>query len=167
MVEKVIRVGMCHVIHRYAKANNKFMEGYDPSRKLSYLMHWDVNNLYGWAISPKLPVNGFKWRKNEFTFNEVFIQEYDKDSKREYILEYPKKLHKLYSDLLFLLERIKIRKREKCVCNLHEKKDTSHLEAGIGSWTNTRKSIRVIGFIQKACQKLSIHMDMEMTDNKN
>lgn len=102
------------------------MEDYDPSRKLSYLMHWDVNNLYGWAITPKLPVNGFKQRKNEFTFNEVFIQEYDKDSQKEYILEYPKKLHELYSDLLFLLERIKIGKREKFVCNLHEKKKMHH-----------------------------------------
>ena len=26
-------------------------------------MHLDANNLYGWAMSPKLRVNGFKWKK--------------------------------------------------------------------------------------------------------
>ena len=56
MVEKGIRGGICHVIHTCAKAN-KIME-------LSYLIYLDTNNLYGWAMSQKLPVNGFKWKKN-------------------------------------------------------------------------------------------------------
>ena len=29
MVEKGIRDGICHAIHRYAKANNKYMNDYD------------------------------------------------------------------------------------------------------------------------------------------
>ena len=61
MVEKDIRDGICHAIHRYAKANNKYMKNYDKKIILSYLMYLDTNNLYRWAMSQNLPVNGFKW----------------------------------------------------------------------------------------------------------
>ena len=60
MVEKDIRDGICHAIHRYAKANNKYMKNYDKKIILSYLMYLDTNNLYGLAMSQNLPVNGFK-----------------------------------------------------------------------------------------------------------
>ena len=51
MVEKGIREGICHAIHRYAKPNNKYMKDYDKSKESSYLKHWDVNDLYGWSMS--------------------------------------------------------------------------------------------------------------------
>ena len=38
MVEKGTRGGICQVIHRYAKANNKYMKNYDKDIILSYLM---------------------------------------------------------------------------------------------------------------------------------
>ena len=60
MVEKDIRGRICHAIHRYAKANNKYMKNYDKSIEASYLMYLDANNLYGWAMSQKWPVNGFE-----------------------------------------------------------------------------------------------------------
>ena len=60
MAEKGIRSGICHAMRRYAKANNKYMKNYDKNIMSSYLMYLDVNNLYGWAISQKCPVNGFK-----------------------------------------------------------------------------------------------------------
>ena len=60
MVEKGIRGGICHVIYRYAKANNKYMKNYDGNTESSYLMNLDANNLYGWPMTQKLPVNGFK-----------------------------------------------------------------------------------------------------------
>ena len=59
MVEKGIRGGICHSIYRYAKANNKYMKDYDKNKESSYIQYWDVNNLYGWAMSQKLPVNNF------------------------------------------------------------------------------------------------------------
>ena len=60
MVEKGIRGGICHAIHQYAKAKNKYLRDYDKNKKLSYLKYWDVNNLYGWAMLQKLPVNNFE-----------------------------------------------------------------------------------------------------------
>ena len=63
MVEEGIRDGVCHAIHRYAKANNKYMKNYDEKEESSYIQYLDANNLYGWAMSQKLPVSGFKWEK--------------------------------------------------------------------------------------------------------
>ena len=63
MVEKGIRGGICHVTHRYAKANNKHKENYDENEESSYLQYLDANNLFGWPMTQTLPVNGFKWKK--------------------------------------------------------------------------------------------------------
>ena len=54
MTGKGIRGGICHSIYRYAKANDKYMKDYGKNIELSYLQYWDVNNLYGWAMSQKL-----------------------------------------------------------------------------------------------------------------
>ena len=43
--------------------------------------------MYGWAMSRKLPVDGFKWKKSMLKFNEEFIKNYDEDSDKRYILE--------------------------------------------------------------------------------
>ena len=60
MVETVIKGGMWHAIHCYAKSNN-YMKDHDPITELLYLKCWDFNNLYGCAMSQKLPVDGFEW----------------------------------------------------------------------------------------------------------
>ena len=63
MAEKGIRGRICHAIHRYAEANNKYMKKFDKNKESSFIEYLDANNLYGWTMSQKLPVDGFKWKK--------------------------------------------------------------------------------------------------------
>ena len=62
-----------------------------------YLMYLDANNLYGWAMSQKLPINGFKWiEKSKLSrLHEIFTKNYDQNSDKGYFVEvdidYPKK----------------------------------------------------------------------------
>ena len=127
MVEKGIKDGKCHSIHRYAKANNKYLKNYNKNKEFSYIQYLDANNLYGWAMSQKLPVNCFKWIKNVTEIDEKFIKNYDEDSDKGYIFEvdikYPRRLHDFQSDLPFLPKRMKIDKYKKLVCNLRNKKN--------------------------------------------
>ena len=57
MVKEGIRGGICHAIHRYAKANNKYMKNYDENEEPPFFEYLDENNLYGWAMSEPLPVD--------------------------------------------------------------------------------------------------------------
>ena len=102
MVEEGIRGGICHSIHRYARANNKYMKNYDENKESSYIQYLDANNLYGWAMSQKLPVNGFKWVNDVTEINEEFIKNYDENSGKGYILEvdikYLKKNYHFYQN---------------------------------------------------------------------
>ena len=69
MTEKPIRGRICQATHRYAKAINKYMKNYDKNIELLYTKYLDANHLYGWAMSQKLPVNGFKWVEDLSQFN--------------------------------------------------------------------------------------------------
>ena len=82
MVEEGIRGGICHSIHRQAKASNKYMENYDESKESSYIQYLDTNNLYGWAMSQKLPVSNFKWVENTSRINEEFIKNYNENGNK-------------------------------------------------------------------------------------
>ena len=131
MVENGIRGGTCNAVYRYATANNKYMKNFDKNIPSTYLQCLDASNLYGWAMSQKLPVTDFKRiETNDLsTFNENFIKNYDENSDTGYILEvgieYPKELfnkHK-HKDLPFLPERMKINKYGKLVCTLYHKEN--------------------------------------------
>ena len=128
MVEKGIRSGIVHAIHKYAKANYKYMKNCDNNVISSYLiMYLDANKLYRRAMSQKLPVNGFKWMKNVSKFDEDFIKNYDVNSNKGYILEvdieYPKNLLNLHGNLPFLAEKKKIKKCKKLFCNINDKEN--------------------------------------------
>ena len=87
MVEKGIKGELYHAMHRYAKANNKYMKDYNKDEEESFLEYLDAKNLYGWAMSGPLPVDGFDWIKDLFKMDEDFINNYDKGSDKGYILE--------------------------------------------------------------------------------
>ena len=61
MFERGIRGGITHISKRYAEANNKYMKDFNPDKPSSYIQYLDANNLYGWAMSQKLPTHDFKW----------------------------------------------------------------------------------------------------------
>ena len=61
IVEKGIRGGICHAIHKYAKVNNKYMKNYNNNKQSSYIQYLDENNLYGLEISQKNTLHGFWW----------------------------------------------------------------------------------------------------------
>ena len=122
MFERGIRGGITQSVHRWAKANNPYMNSFNPNEKTSYLQYLDANNLYGWVMFQALPTGGFKWV-------EVKPEEISKLAKlknKGYLLEvdvkYPKELHNSHNDLPFMCKKLKINGVEKLVPNLFDKK---------------------------------------------
>ena len=119
MVEEGIKGGICHAVQRYAHANNKYMKDYDKKKKSSYIQYLDANNLYGKAMTEKLPVRGFKWVNDISEIDENFVKVYNKNDNKGYILDvdvdYPNKLQNLHSDLPFLPERMVINNTKKYI----------------------------------------------------
>ena len=109
MFENGIRGGICQATHRYAKANNIYLNNYDKNIESSYIEFLDANILYGWAMLQKSPANGFKWVEKLSKFDERFVKFYDENSNIGYALEVdvdsPKKLRIFHNDLAFLPEK--------------------------------------------------------------
>ena len=133
-------------------------------------MYLDVNNLYGWAMSKKLPVNGLKWENVLSEFNESFIKNYNENSDVGYFLmvdiEYPKQLWSSHKDLPFLPEGRKLEKVEKLVCSIEEKgKYVIHIRAlkqALNHGLILKYVHRVIKFNQEAWLKSYIDMNTKL-----
>ena len=74
-IEKGLRGRISYIAKRYAKANNKYMNDYDPKKQSTFMSYLDMTNLYGWAMSEYLPYEKFKWLKNIDEFNVMSINE--------------------------------------------------------------------------------------------
>lgn len=119
-VEDAIRGGVSMITKRQAMANNPLMaERYKKDDPLSYILYLDANNLYGLAMSDRLPQGNFKWvlnpesydtekilslevspkDKNPLTINTGYFIECDVD--------YPAHLHDKHNDLPFMVEHRK------------------------------------------------------------
>ena len=169
IVERDIRGGICHAINRYAKANNKYLKNYYKKIISSYLAYLDANNLYGWEMSQKLPVNDFEWVKELSKFNENFIKKYEENSNKRYILEVdiesPQNMFNLHKDLPFLPEKKKIKKYKKLLRNIH---DIKALKQALNHRLILKQGHRVIQINQEAWLKLYIDMNTKLrTETKS
>ena len=90
------------------------MKGCDKNKELSCLKYWDVNDLYGWAMSQKLLVNNFECIEDTFKFNEDFIKKYNEESDEGYFLEVDvqslEKLHEFHNDYNFYHKELRMKK---------------------------------------------------------
>ena len=170
MVEEGIRGGICHAVQRYAHANNKYMNDYDRKKKSSYIQYLDAHNLYGKAMTEKLPVKGFRWMDDVSKIDDNFVKVYNKNDNKSYLrdidVDYPSKLQNLHSDLPFLPERMVINNTKKLVCNLNDKKDyivhSNVLKQALDHGLKLRKVHRIIEFEQKAWLKEYIDVNTEL-----
>ena len=173
MIEEGIRGGICHAIQRYAKSNNKYMRDYDKNKESSYIQYLVANNLYGKAMSEKLPVRGFRWMTDISRMDEEFVRSYDKNDIKGYILEvdvdYPNELQNLHRDFPFLAESMVINNTKKLVCNLQDKKNyvvhINVLKQALDHGLKLRKVHRVIEFDQEAWLKKYINFNTELCKN--
>ena len=132
MFENGIRGGISQVIHKYAKANNKYMKNHNKNISSSFLMYLDANNLYGYPMMNLLPIGGFKW-DDEKIYTEDLIKNFNINSKYGAVLEvdieYPKELHNLQRDLPFLCERVKFKKNKLVTILNNKSKYVIHISA--------------------------------------
>ena len=80
------------------------MKEYDTNKQSSYVQYWHANDLYRWIMSQNLPVNNFKVDKRYYNVesDEGYFLDVD--------VQYLERLHELHKDLLFLPERMKLKK---------------------------------------------------------
>ena len=124
MFEQGIGGGISHISKRYACANNKYMKDFDESKPSTFIQYLDANNLYGWAMTQKLPTHGFKWIDVDKTSVLKLLEK--KDTNQGFIfevdLEYPRSLWKSHNAYPLAPERTKIDKVDKLICSFLSKK---------------------------------------------
>ena len=177
MIEKGIRGGISIISNRYGKANNKYMKDHNKKEASKYLMYVDANNLYGWAMSQKLPVHSFNWltdKEIKNLFKVQVVQFWERTPCiLEVDLEYPEELHDLHNDYPLCPERVEcdhgVKKlipnlRHKNNYVVHYKTLMQYLNLGM----ELKKIHRGIKFIE--CDFLKPYIDMNTnlrTEAKN
>jgi hypothetical protein len=183
--ENALRGGVCAVSHRHASANNPRVAGYDEKKPTTWLRYDDANNLYGWAMSQKLPARGFSWGDgNAWDTARVLAlaDDADRGAFLEVDLEYPAELHDLHNDLPLCPERMSVpcewlseyadalagknyASCEKLVPNLRDKTrywiHYRNLKFALSHGLKLTRVRRVIEFEQEAWMKL--HIDFNTT----
>ena len=177
MFEKGIRGGISIISNRYGEANNKYMKDYDKNKDSKYLMYLDANNLYGCAMSEKLPTHGFKWLTSgemNNLFNNQIVQEWERiPCILEVDLKYPENLHDLHNDYPLCPERVECKNKvEKLIPNLRDKKNYvihyKNLMQCISLGIELTKIHRGIRFVESDFMKLYIDTNTNLrTQAKN
>jgi hypothetical protein len=184
-VERGLRGGISMVSRRYAKANNKYVSGFDSSKKSKYIHYLDANNLYGWAMIQALPTGGFQW--TDKTVDEIMETPDDADIgyMLEVDLEYPKELHDSHDAYPLAPERLVVDEKwlsnyqnslssktcniSKLVPNLMDKKNYilhyRNLKLYIELGMKITKNHKVLQFNQSAWMKTYIEMNTQLRKN--
>ena len=95
------RGGISSINHRYARANNEYVVGYDENQKTSHILYLDMNSLYPTAMKTYLPYKNFEWDEDTEKYTMNFIMNIADEGSRGCILEvdldYPDHLHDLHN----------------------------------------------------------------------
>lgn len=191
-VERGIRGGLSQVCSkRRAHANNKYLNKYDSKKTTKYLMYYDMNNQYGWAMSQYLPYGGFQWiygvddqndTITENTVTKIDVTQIPDDAAEGYILEvdleYPESLHDAHKDIPFCPEHIHCKTRKpsrasqpnaKLMATLHPKsKYVIHyrnLKQALKNGLKLKKVHRVLKFQQSPWLKSYIDLNTDKRKN--
>jgi hypothetical protein len=110
IMNRNLRGGISVITKRHAQANNKYMgAAYDPSKRSSYILYLDANNLYGWAMSEPLPYDDFNW-VSATECEEIDWRIQADDQEYGYFVEvdlhYPDALHDSHNDYPLAPERV-------------------------------------------------------------
>ena len=174
ILEKAIRGGVSQCCNRYAKANNKYMkEGYDGSKADSYIMYYDINNLYGWSMSQSLPTGNFEWIQNIDEKGDFY--NVPDDNEIGYILEvdleYPKDIHFDHKDLPLCPDHVCApgSKQKKLMTTLTDKEryvlHYRNLKQCLSYGMRLKKIHRALSFKQSAWLKKYIDLNTEKRRN--
>ena len=188
MCEQGIRGGISMISHRYAKANNKYLDDYDDKLPNSYIIYLDANNLYGYAMIRKLPYGGFEWVNN---VDVNYVKNFDSNGEDGIFvkcdIQYPEELHDLHNEYPLAPESRVITKEElspyqvnqivihkekhndkikKLVPNLYHKKEyvchIKNLQYYIGKGLKITKIHNVLKFKQSNWLEPYINFNTEM-----
>ena len=108
-IEKGLSGGISYIAKRYAKANNKYMNDYDPKKQSTFISYLDMNNLYGWTMSEYLRYEGFEWLKNVDEFDVMSVSEKSPiGCFLEVDLKYSDELHELHNDYPLAPEKLAV-----------------------------------------------------------
>lgn len=166
MFEKMKRGGVSVISHRHAKANNKYLPDYDTSLPSSFIYQVDANNLYGWAMSQKLPLNEIQFCTD---FEPSIITSYSESDYFSYILEcdldYPIHLHDSHNDYPLMPEHYEGRLSP----NLFDKKNyilhIDNLQYYLSKGIILKKIHRVVKFHHEAWLKPYIEKNSKLRQN--
>ena len=168
MFEQGIRGRISHILKRYASANNKYMKDFDESKHSTFIQYLDANNLYGWAMSQKLPTHGFK--RIDVDKSKVLKLLEKKETNQGFIfevdLDYPESLWDSHNDYPLAPEKIKVDKIDKLICSflpkkhyvLHYKNLKQYLKEGM----ILKKVHRGIQFYQKSWMEPYIRKNTDL-----
>ncbi|KAJ4445518.1 hypothetical protein ANN_12198 [Periplaneta americana] len=176
LFEQGIRGGICQCVTRHAIANDPKSDNFDDSKPPSTIYYVDANNLYGFAMSQKLPYGGFAWLTDE-EIRHFDLQAVNDDSEIGYVLEvdieYPNHLFEKHKELPFCAEFAKPPggKHKKLLTTLHSKQNyVAHyklLQQAVDHGLQIVKIHRVIKFRQSHWLKQYIDLNTEMRRNAN